>query len=105
MSAPVDQAVEAAEAEYGGGGEAPIDQPFMFSLMADDTGVVDLVFKKDVNKLFNTLIISLDFINTTFDQPYATTGDFIRFLATVADQAKERADAREQEAVGQQAAE
>ena len=94
MSATVDQAVAAAEAE-----------PFMFSLLADESGVVDLVFKKDVNKLFSTLVIALDFINSTFDQPYATTGDFIRFLATVADQAKERADAREQEAVGQQAAE
>ena len=94
MSATVDQEIVGPEAES-----------FMFSLQADDTGVVDLVFKKDVNKLFSTLVISLDFINTTFDQPYATTGDFIRFLATVADQAKERADAREQEAVGQQTAE
>jgi len=94
MSATVDQAVAAAEAE-----------PFRFSLLADDTGVVELAFKKEADKVFSTLVIALDFINSTFDQPYATTGDFIRFLATVADQAKERADAREQEAVSQQTAE
>ena len=94
MSATVDQAVAEAEAE-----------PFRFSLSADDSGVVELVFKKDVDKLFNTLIIALDFINGTFDQPYATTGEFIRFLATVADQAKEYANAREQAAVGQPATE
>ena len=100
MSGTIDQQVAANDAA-----EAPVELPFKFNLQADDNGISELVFKKDANKIFSVMLFVLGYINESFDVPYPTTGDFIRFLATVADQVKEENDARQKEAVGQQAAE
>lgn len=76
MSGTVDQNVAAAQVEPG----------FSFLLAADEGGVVDLKFKKDAPKIFQVLLFAMNYINGTFDQPYATLGEFVRSLADIADQ-------------------
>jgi len=73
---------------------------FFFSLQADETGVTELKFRKDVGKLFSTLFFALDYINSSFDEPFPNLGDLLRNLAEIADKVREQA--QEQEAGNEQ---
>ena len=59
--------------------------PFFFSLQSDDNGVTELKFRKDVSKLFSTLLFTMEYINGSFDEPFPTTGAFIHELGNIAD--------------------
>jgi len=86
MSGTVDHDVAAAQVEPG----------FSFVLSADEAGVVELKFKKDAPKIFQVLLFAMNYINGTFDQPYATLGEFVRSLADIADQLEAQCDADKQ---------
>ena len=91
---------EAAVADLPENGEK-----FFFSLQADETGVTELKFRKDVGKLLGALFFSLDYINSSFDEPFPTLGDFLRNLAEIADKVREQAtnnQAQEKEAGNEQ---
>lgn len=74
------------------------DGKFFFRLEADDNGVVELKFRKQVDRLFGTVLFAMDYINQSFDTPFPTVGTFIRHLAEVADKIEEQHAARQQEA-------
>ena len=59
---------------------------FFFSLQADESGVTELKFRKDAEKLFGVVLFGLEYINQTFDVPFPSVGDFCRHLGGVADQ-------------------
>ena len=59
--------------------------PFFFSLQSDDSGVTELKFRKDVSKLFSTLLFAMEYINGSFDEPFPTTSAFIHELGNIAD--------------------
>lgn len=63
----------------------PEVKPFEFNLAADDKGVTELKFTKDAQKIFATMLFAIEYINSTFDQPFQSTGDFIRMLAETSD--------------------
>jgi hypothetical protein len=65
------------------------DGKFFFSLQADDTGVTELKFRKNVERLFGTLFFALEYINQSFDEPFPTVGAFLRNLAEIADKVEE----------------
>jgi hypothetical protein len=76
--------------------DLPENQPgFFFSLQSDDSGVTELRFRKDVQKVFGTLLFAIDYINQSFDEPFSTVGEFLRQLAEIADKVKEQARERE----------
>lgn len=79
------------------------DGRFFFSLTADDTGITGLKFRKDAERLFGTLLFALEQVNSTFDQPFPSVGDFCRHLGTVADQVEAAYKQRQEEANGQAA--
>lgn len=74
--------------------------PFSFSLKADETGVTELTFVKNAPPLFSTIFFALDYINSTFDTPYPSLGDFLRQLAESADQIDALATGANQEVEG-----
>ena len=80
MNATVDQNQAAADAA------ADVPEGFFFSLKADDTGVSELKFRKDGEKLHRVVLFTLAYINETFDTPFPSVGDFCRHLGSVADQ-------------------
>ena len=80
MNATVDQNQAAADAA------ADVPEGFFFSLKADDTGVLELKFRKDGEKLHRVVLFTLEYINQTFDTPFPSVGDFCRHLGSVADQ-------------------
>lgn len=59
---------------------------FFFSLQADESGVTELKFRKDAEKLFGVVLFGLEYINQTFDVPFPCVGDFCRRLGEIADQ-------------------
>ena len=74
--------------------------PFSFSLKADENGVTELTFVKNAPSLFSTIFFTLDYINSTFDTPYPSLGDFLRRLADSADQIDVLAAGKIKEAEG-----
>lgn len=88
MSAAVDHEQAAADVPEG----------FFFALRADETGIRELRFRKDGERLFGVLLFALEQINTTFDEPFPAVGDFCRYLGSVADQIEAVHAAREQQA-------
>lgn len=79
------------------------DGKFFFSLTADDTGITGLKFRKDAERLFGTLLFTLETVNSTFAQPFPCVGDFCRHLGEVADQVEAAYKQRQEEANGQAA--
>lgn len=67
------------------------DGKFFMTLQANDEGVTELKFRKNAEKLFGTLLFTLEYINLSFDEPFPTVGDFLRHLATIADAVEARA--------------
>ena len=80
MNATVDQNQAAADAA------ADVPEGFFFSLQADESGVTELKFRKDAEKLFGVVLFGLEYINQTFDVPFPCVGDFCRRLGEIADQ-------------------
>lgn len=77
--------------------ENAADTKFFFSLQADESGVTELKFRKDANKLFGTLLFAHDYINQSFDQPFPSVGDFLRNLAEIADTVEKNFKLKQQE--------
>lgn len=84
--------------------EAPVDEgKFFFKLAADETGITELKFRKHAERVFGVVLYTLEQINSTFDVPFPSTGDFCRHLGTVADQVEAAYKQRQEEANGQAA--
>lgn len=79
------------------------DGKFYFSLTADETGITGLRFRKDAERVFGVLLFTLETVNSTFDVPFPSVGDFCRHLGTVADQVEATYKQRQEEANGQAA--
>lgn len=60
------------------------DSKFFFSLQADDNGVTELKFRKEADRVFGTILFTLDYINQSFDVPYPTVSEFISQLSELA---------------------
>lgn len=78
--------------------EQSAENKFFFKLQADEAGITELTFKKDGPEVFGVLFATLDYINSTFDTPYPTVGEFLRMMADGADKIDEELRAREQAA-------
>ena len=50
-----------------------------------------LEFRKHPTKVVKTVLETCELVNSSFDEPFATTGDMLRFLAEVSDKLDERA--------------
>lgn len=78
---------------------------FFFSLRADESGVTELKFRKDAEKLFGVVLFGLEYINQTFNVPFPCVGDFCRRLGEIADQIEaahnERMKQQQEEGNGQ----
>lgn len=72
------------------------ENKFFFNLQADENGITELRFKKDGPQVFGVLFATLEYINSTFDIPYPTVGEFLRMMADSADKIDEELHAREQ---------
>lgn len=66
------------------------DGKFFFSLQADENGVTELKFRKQADRVFGTMLFTLDYINQSFDVPYATVSEFIDTLSAMAKHIEER---------------
>lgn len=66
-------------------GEVVDDGKFFFRLVADDTGITELAFRKNAESVFGTILNALHFINGSFEQPFETLSDFIKVLGESAD--------------------
>lgn len=97
MNATVDPNQAAADAA------ADVPEGFFFSLKADDTGVSELKFRKDGEKLHRVVLFTLEYINQTFDTPFPSVGDFCRHLGSVADQIEAIYNQEQQQQQQQQA--
>lgn len=76
--------------------EQSAENKFFFALQADENGITELRFKKDGPQVFGVLFATLEYINSTFDTPYPTVGEFLRMMADSADKIDEELRAREQ---------
>lgn len=90
-----DQNINQAAAEQAAP-EQLAENKFFFSLQADENGITELRFKKDGPQVFGVLFATLEYINSTFDTPYPTVGEFLRMMADSADKIDEELRAREQ---------
>lgn len=91
----IDQVAERASADQAAPAQ-PVENKFFFSLQADEDGITELRFKKDGPQVFGVLFATLDYINSSFDTPYPTVGEFLRMMADGADKIDEELRTREQ---------
>ena len=62
---------------------------FFFVLSANDAGITDLRFRKNGPLVMQTLMMALEYINSTFETPYPTLGVLLRDMADKADHMEE----------------
>ena len=77
------------------------DGKFFFSLTADEGGITGFKFRKNAERIFGVVLFALETINSTFDTPFPTVGDFCRRLGTVADQVEAAYKQKQEQVDGQ----
>jgi hypothetical protein len=87
-------AAPVARQPAGEGDQPDLQKPFFFRLVAGATGVDELSFQKNGELIFATLLFTCEYINSTFDVPFPTTGDFIQALKEASDKVDELTKAK-----------
>lgn len=64
----------------------PEAEPFFFELIVQADGASTIRYQRNAPMIFGSLIAACRNINDNFDQPLASVGDFLRYLADAADE-------------------